>query len=152
MSGQIFISRRDNASYPAGHLYDRFSTHFPQNLIFRDVDNLDPGVDFVEAIETRVCSCDVLIAVIGKRRLISSDEEEKRRLDKPDDFMSLEIAIALERNIRVIPVMGHGIIMSLLSEKAQTAGSSSGFPVGGKACFYALEVIAFYCDSSGRLR
>jgi hypothetical protein len=57
-----------------------------------DVDNLDPGVDFIEAIETSVGSCEVLIAVIGKRRLASSDEEGKRRLDNPDDFVRLGIA------------------------------------------------------------
>ena len=34
-------------------------------------------------------------------------------------------------------------------EKAQTAGSSSGFPVGEKACFYALDVIAFITTLPG---
>jgi hypothetical protein len=105
MSGQIFISyRRDDASYPAGRLYDRLSAHFLQNQIFIDVDNLEPGTDFVEAIERSVGSCDALIAVIGKRWIVSSDEEGKRRLDNPDDFVRLEIATALKRNIRVIPV------------------------------------------------
>jgi hypothetical protein len=67
MSGQIFISyRREDASYPAGRLYDRLLAHFPPNQVFIDVDNLDPRVDFVEAIEQSVGSCDVLIAVIGR--------------------------------------------------------------------------------------
>jgi len=65
MSGNIFINyRRDDASYPAGRLYDQLSTRFPKRQIFMDVDNLDAGVDFVEAIEQSVASCDVLIAVI----------------------------------------------------------------------------------------
>src|SRR6476620_2151295 len=106
MNGQIFISyRRDDASYPAGRLYDRLSAHFLQNQVFIDVDNLEPGADFVEAIEASVSSCDALIAVIGKRWLISSNEDGKRRLDSPDDFVRLEIATALKRNIRVIPVL-----------------------------------------------
>src|SRR5260370_42709949 len=117
MSGQIFISyRRDDGSAWAGRLYDSLSRNFVSNQIFIDVDNLDPGVDFVEAIETSVGSCDVLIAVIGKRWLISADEEGKRRLDKPDDFVRLEIATALKRNIRVIPVMVDGAIMPRLSD------------------------------------
>jgi tetratricopeptide (TPR) repeat protein len=117
MSGQIFISyRRDDASYPAGRLYDRLSAHFLQNQIFIDVDNLEPGVDFVEAIEASVGSCDVLIAVIGKRWLTSSDEEGKRRLDNSDDFVRLEIATALKRNIRVIPVLVDGALMPRSSE------------------------------------
>ena len=70
-----------------------------------DVDNLDLGVDFVEAIEKSVGSCDVLIAVIGKRWLMSSDEEGRRRLDNPEDFVRIEIATALKRGVRVIPVL-----------------------------------------------
>jgi formylglycine-generating enzyme required for sulfatase activity len=103
MSGQIFISyRRENASYPAGRLYDRLSVHFPQNQIFMDVDTLEPGIDFVKALEESVGACDVLIAVIGKRWL---GEEGKRQLENPEDFVRIEIATALKRDIRVIPVL-----------------------------------------------
>jgi hypothetical protein len=69
---------------------------FSSNHIFIDVDNLDLGVDFVEAIEKSVGSCDVLIAVIGKHWLMSSDEEGRRRLDNPEDFVRIEIATALK--------------------------------------------------------
>src|ERR1700757_291822 len=106
MSGQIFISyRRDDASYPAGRLYDRLAAHFPGNQIFMDVDNLLPGIDFVEAIKKNVASCDVLIAVIGKRWLTARDKKRKRRLDNPEDFVRLEIGAALQRGLRVIPVL-----------------------------------------------
>ena len=106
MSGQIFISyRREDASYPAGRLYDRLSAHFPQNQIFIDVDTIEPGIDFVKALEESVGACDVLIAVIGKRWLTSCDQEGKRQLENPEDFVRIEIATALKRDIRVIPVL-----------------------------------------------
>jgi hypothetical protein len=109
MSGQIFISyRRDDASYPAGRLYDNLSAHFPKNQIFIDVVDLDPRVDFVDAIETSVGSCEVLIAVIGRHWLVSSDEKGRRRLDNAADFVRIEIATALRRGIRVIPVLVEG--------------------------------------------
>jgi hypothetical protein len=111
MSGQIFISyRRDDASHLTGRLSDRLAAHFPKNPIFIDVD-MEPGIDFVEAIEQSVGYCDVLIAVIGNRWLISSEAEGSRRLDNPDDFVRLEIATALKRNIRVIPVLVDGAPM-----------------------------------------
>lgn len=111
MSGRIFISyRREDAPYVAGRLYDRLSAHFAQNQIFMGVDRV-PGVSFVEAIEKDVGSCDVLIAVIGQRWLSHSDEEEKRRLDRPKDFVRREIAIALKRGIPVIPVLVEGASM-----------------------------------------
>ena len=61
-----------------------------------DVDNIDLGIDFVEAIATSVGSCEVLIAVIGKRWLVSSDEEGRRRLRSrpPGSFRSLIKGIA----------------------------------------------------------
>jgi hypothetical protein len=55
MNGQIFISyRREDASYPAGRLYDNLQSRFPQNEIFIDVDSIKPGIDFVKTIEERV--------------------------------------------------------------------------------------------------
>ena len=80
------------------------------NQVFFDIDNLPLGVDFADVIEENVGSCNVLIAVIG-RRWISSHEGGKRRLDNPDDFVRIEIATALKRNIRVIPVLVDGATM-----------------------------------------
>jgi formylglycine-generating enzyme required for sulfatase activity len=112
MSGQIFISyRREDSAASAGRLYDRLSGRFPSNRIFIDVDNIAPGVDFVKAIEKSVGSCDVLISVVGKHWLSATDEDGKRRLDNTDDFVRLEIATALKRGIRVIPVLVDGAKM-----------------------------------------
>jgi tetratricopeptide (TPR) repeat protein len=117
MNGQIFISyRREDSSGSTGRLYDRLSAHFPPNQIFIDVDNLDPGIDYFEAIEESVGSCDVLIAVIGKHWLTASDSQGGRRLEKQGDLVRLEIAAALKRNIRVIPVLVDGASMPELIE------------------------------------
>jgi hypothetical protein len=53
----------------------------------------------------------VLIAVIGEDWLSSSDQEGQRRLDNPEDFVRIEIATALKRDIRVIPVLVDGTSM-----------------------------------------
>jgi formylglycine-generating enzyme required for sulfatase activity len=112
MSGQIFISyRRDDSSAWAGRLSDRLSSHFPSNQIFMDVDTIEPGIDFVEAIEESVGSCDVLIAVIGTHWLTSSNRAGKRRLEIPEDSVRVELATALKRGIRVIPVLVEGATM-----------------------------------------
>jgi hypothetical protein len=47
-----------------------------------DVDTMEPGEDFVRAIEYAVGSCDVLIAVIGKLWLNSAVGEVRRLNDK----------------------------------------------------------------------
>jgi hypothetical protein len=58
----------------------------------------------------------VLIAVIGQRWLNSSDEEGGRRIDHPEDSVRLEIATALKRDIRVIPVLVDGGLMPRSSD------------------------------------
>ncbi len=112
MAGQIFITyRREDSSAWAGRLSDRLSNHFPSNQIFMDVDSIDLGEDFAKTIEETVGSCDLLIAVIGKGWLTATDEDGARRLDNPENFVRIEIATALERGIRVIPVLVDGASM-----------------------------------------
>jgi hypothetical protein len=77
-----------------------------------DVDAIEPGEDFVDAIQTSVASADALVAVIGKSWLGAIDPETgRRRLDEPNDYVRLEIKSALDRRIRVIPVLVQGATM-----------------------------------------
>ena len=99
----IFVSyRREDSAGHAGRLFDRLVEHFGRDRIFMDIDTIEPGEDFVAVIENAVSSCDVLIAVIGRNWLSPNGSG---RLDRPTDFVRLEIATALSREIRVIPVL-----------------------------------------------
>ena len=109
---RIFISyRREEASASAGRLHDRLREHFGRQNVFMDVDSIDPGIDFIEVIERTVGSCDVLIAFIGRQWLTIIEADGHRRIDNPEDFVRHEIATALKRNIRVIPVLIQGTSM-----------------------------------------
>jgi hypothetical protein len=56
-----------------------------------DVDTIEPGSDFVEAIQESVGSCDVLIAMIGAHWLSVIDPVGGgRRLNDPEDSVRLE--------------------------------------------------------------
>ena len=89
MHSQIFVSyRREDTSASAGRFHDHLCARFASDQIFMDVDTLEPGVDFVDAIENSVSSCDVLIAAIGKHWLTSSDEEGLRQLGNRAGFTS----------------------------------------------------------------
>jgi len=108
----IFISYRrgDSAGY-AGRLADELIARFGQDRVFVDIEGLKPGDDYIESIERSVGSCDALLVIIGHRWLTETDEGGRRRLDDPDDLHRLEIAEALERNVRVIPVLVGGARM-----------------------------------------
>lgn len=105
-AGSIFISyRREEAAYSAGWLFDRLVEHFGNGRVFKDVDSIELGDDFIEVISAAVGDCDVLLALIGNRWLTITGEDGRRRLDDPEDFIRLEIEAALTRNVRVIPVL-----------------------------------------------
>ncbi|MCZ4303510.1 TIR domain-containing protein [Zoogloeaceae bacterium G21618-S1] len=102
----IFISyRRDDSAGYAGRLYDRLAGHFGPGRVFMDVEGIEPGTDFVDAIENAVASCRVLIVLIGDEWLSTTDASGRRRLDDPHDFIRLETRAALARDIRVVPVL-----------------------------------------------
>lgn len=100
----IFISyRREDTADISGRIYDRLVQRFGPKAIFKDVDSIPLGVDFKQYLEKQVEQCNVLLAVIGKSWL--RKRTGKRRLDDPRDFVRIEIASALRRGIRVIPLM-----------------------------------------------
>jgi len=108
----IFISyRRDDTAGHAGRLFDRLRERFGKDRVFMDVVGIEPGVDFAEVIEKAVGSCAVLLAVIGHEWASFTDQSGRRRLDDPNDFVRLEIASALNRDVRVIPVLVEGALM-----------------------------------------
>jgi tetratricopeptide (TPR) repeat protein len=106
LPGRIFISyRRQETAWPAGRLYDVLVEHFAAEQVFKDVDNIEPGEDFVERITAAVGSCDVLLVLIGPQWLTITDENGQPRLENPEDYVRLEIEAALKRKIRVIPIL-----------------------------------------------
>ena len=108
----IFISyRRDDAEGQAGRLFDDLTKHFGDDAVFMDVAAIEPGRDFRRVIDEQVASCGVLLAVIGKNWLTAKNESGARRLDDPMDFVRLETASALKREIPVVPVLVHAAVM-----------------------------------------
>ena len=109
---EIFISyRREDAPAHAGRLYDSLVDEFGPDQVFMDVDTLEPGVDFVERIHSAVGSADALLVVIGRGWLNAKNLDGERRLEDPEDFVRLEIGLALRGDPVVIPVLVGGATM-----------------------------------------
>jgi TIR domain len=109
---RIFLNyRREDTRGYAGRLYDRLSNRFGEDQIFRDIDAIPPGVDFLEHIDEVVNECDLMLVLIGESWISVKDARGRRRLDDPHDFVSVEIVAALERDIPVIPVLIQGARM-----------------------------------------
>jgi hypothetical protein len=120
---RIFINyRRDDSAGYVGRLWDALRSGvegqpgFSEDQIFMDIDTIEPGVDFREAIRKAVEASDVFLTVIGNRWLTAADSAGRRRLDNPGDFVRLEIEAALDRaarhhDVRVVPTRVQGADM-----------------------------------------
>lgn len=111
MSGVFICYRRGAASFVAGRLSDVLVSEFGTDCVFMDVDAIEPGLDFLRVVEHAVETCDVLLAVIDPTWLSSTDDAGRRRLDDPEDVVRFEIATALRRDVRVVPVLALGATM-----------------------------------------
>ena len=108
----IFISyRREDSGPHAGRLYDALVAHFGDDSVFFDIDTISPGEDFREVIERTCSSCKILLAVIGKQWTTVCDKSGRLRLENKNDTLRMEIASALQKGLRVIPILVGGAEM-----------------------------------------
>lgn len=108
----IFVSyRRHDAEGEAGRLFDDLVEQFGEHSVFMDVAAIEAGRDFRKAIDESIATCGVLLAIIGIGWLDGKNDAGLRRLDDPNDFVRMEIASALKRDIPVVPVLVRGARM-----------------------------------------
>lgn len=108
----IFINyRRSDSEGEAGRLFDDLTSRFGPEAVFMDVTGIEPGRDFRKAIDQSVTACSVLLAMIGPEWLEWKDASGARRLDDPNDFVRVELASALRRDIPSVPVLVRGARM-----------------------------------------
>lgn len=81
-----------------------------------DVSAIEPGRDFRKAIDASVSSCSVLLAMIGLDWLNTKDAQGRRRLEDANDFVRIELASALRRDIPVVPVLVRGAKMPIAED------------------------------------
>ncbi|SPE23260.1 hypothetical protein SBA5_380031 [Candidatus Sulfotelmatomonas gaucii] len=108
----IFINyRRNDSEGEAGRLFDDLASRFGDESVFMDVAAIEPGRDFRKAIDQSVANCSALLAIIGLEWLEAKDASGGRRLGDPNDFVRIELASALRRDIPVVPVLVRGAKM-----------------------------------------
>ena len=119
---QVFISyrREDSAGY-AGRLRESLERRLGRGAVFRDVDALEPGQDFVDIIGIRLRDANACLVLIGREWLDAEDASGRRRLEQQNDYVRLEIATALEQpHMRVVPVLVEGSRMPSTEELPET--------------------------------
>ena len=113
---KLFISyRRDDSGYITDRIYEYLVPRAGRSSVFRDINSIDPGVNFVSRIQQSIAECDVLLVVIGDRWL-QPDNTGQPRLHSADDFVRLEIRSAIGIQVPVIPILVENCRMPAASD------------------------------------
>jgi hypothetical protein len=105
---EIFINyRRIDTMEAGGHLYADLSRMFGKSAVFMDSRgrNVPWGADWDRALKDGLENCEVLVALIGPQWTFCERSPGIRALDVPDDWVRNEIATALRRSKKVLPVL-----------------------------------------------
>jgi hypothetical protein len=109
LRAKIMVSyRRDDSPTMTSRIYDRLTPVFGREQVFRDIDSIPLGINFRDYLDRVVSTCAVVLVVIGPKWLALKDKQGNRRLNDPDDFVRLEITLALKRHIPVVPLLVDG--------------------------------------------
>ena len=112
MAGRIFMCyRREPSRHAAGRLSSRIDERLGLDAVFIDVESTPIGLDFVDVIDDALAAVDVVLVVIDSLWLQATDSRGQRRLDNPDDYVVREILGALQRKIRIVPILLDGAEM-----------------------------------------
>ena len=100
---KIFISYRREYSAAALVLYNELLKHYSKDNVFIDKHSIQPGANFRMSIDDALTNSTVLLVVIGNNW--SENKQGEKLLDNPDDYVRLEISTALEKELKIIPIL-----------------------------------------------
>lgn len=105
----IFLNYRKIDSTPETRsLKVIFDQVFGSDATFLDNYSIDSGEEWPEKLEFELCKSRILIAIIGPTWLKANDSYGHRLLDKPNDWVRIEIEKALYNKIEIIPLLVAG--------------------------------------------
>ncbi len=79
--------------------------------MFLDIREISPGTPWQTALDTALATCTALLVIIGPKWLTAADQHGRRRLDDPADVLRNEVAEALRKGRRIVPVLVAGASM-----------------------------------------
>jgi uncharacterized protein YecT (DUF1311 family) len=108
---KIAISyRRSDSQDITGRIFDRLVQQYGKNTVFRDIDSIQPGIDFRTQIAEALASTDVLLVMVGPR-WFGQAAGARNRIESAADPVRIEVETALKRSIPIIPVLVGGMRM-----------------------------------------
>jgi len=105
MAGLFISYRRGDSAADVDRLFNDLTWRCRRDRVFMDRE-IAAGDDFRDVLTAKLEACDVVLVVIGTQWLdLKNPETNKRRLDEENDYVRMEVAVALEKKKTVIPVI-----------------------------------------------
>jgi WD40 repeat protein len=102
---KISISyRRADSEAMTGRIFDRLIAHYGKDAIFRDIDDIPPGIDFRVHINETLLRTNILLAIVGPQWL-GAAAGGLERIQEEADPVRVEVETALRRRVPIIPVL-----------------------------------------------
>jgi len=102
---KIAISyRRADSEAMTGRIFDRLIAHYGKDAIFRDIDDIPPGIDFRVHINQTLLKTNILLAIVGPQWLGMASDGGADRIQEETDPVRVEVETALRRRVPLIPV------------------------------------------------
>jgi predicted ATPase len=142
MAGVFISYRRADSAGWTGRIYDRLADRVGVERVFVDVEAIRPGEDFAEAIKQTLSDVGAVVVVMGPGWVDSSSDDGGRRLDDPLDVVRQEVAMALDRGVRVVPVLVDGARMPdarLLPEDIQALADRNAMSISSDRFDHDIE-------------
>ena len=103
---KIAISyRRADSEAMTGRIFDRLIAHYGKEAIFRDIDDIPPGIDFRVHINQTLLKTHILLAIVGPQWLGMASDGSADRIQEESDPVRVEVETALRRRVPLIPVL-----------------------------------------------
>lgn len=108
----IFLSyRRAESIHIAGRIFDRLRGAIGVDRVFKDVNSIPLGHNFMDEIRAEISTARLMLVLIGPTWLNLADETGQRKIDDPTDTVRIELQWALDHRVPIIPVLFDGATM-----------------------------------------
>lgn len=103
---RIFISfRKADSRVTRARVYEALEARFGSARLFKSGESIQPGTDFAATLLREAAACEVMLVLIGPAWLDPTDQDGQRLIDRPSDWVRVEIATALRKGNLLIPVL-----------------------------------------------
>jgi hypothetical protein len=103
---RVFLSfRKADSRWLRNRVHQALADRFGSDAVFKSGTSIQAGADFAEILRRQAAESELMLVLIGPDWLDARGEDGARLLDRPHDWVRVEIAAARKAGNRVVPLL-----------------------------------------------